>query len=169
MKLLRAIVSLSFFFVAAAMSIGANAATVTVNCNWQHTHTTGGAMGPYQHYVCHDNNVAVARSTVYTVYTAYGDIYTICSSAALQAGYSVTDTNACFSTVLKTIPDTPTQSCGPNAGKLYGDVFVSAYPQQTPQPFPEAQVNAFCGACGYTTQVLGSGAYAASLRVTCKS
>jgi len=169
MKLLRAIVSLSFFFVAAAMSIGANAATVTVNCNWQLTYTANGAHGPHNLYKCHDNNVEVARSTVYTVYTAYGDIYTVCSSAALQAGYSVTDTNACFSTVLKTIPDTPIQSCGPNAGKLYGDVFVSAYPQQTPQPFPEAQVNAFCGSCGYTTQVLGSGAYAASLRVTCKN
>ncbi len=168
MKLLRALVSLSFFFVAAAMPINSNAATVTVNCNWQLTHVTIGAHGPYHNYVCHDNGVVVAQSYTYTVYTAYGDIYTMCGSSAVQTGYSVADTNACFSTVLKTIPDTPTQSCGPNAGKLYGDVFVSAYPQQTPQPFPEAQVNAFCGSCGYTTQVLGSGAYAASLRVTCK-
>ncbi len=168
MKLLRAIVSLSFFFFAAAMSSSSSAATVTVNCNWQLTSVTSGALGPYHNYVCHDNNVVVAQSYVYTVYTVHG-VYTVCGSSAVQSGYSVTDSNACFSTVLKTVPDTPTQSCGPNAGKLYGDVFVSAYPQQTPQPFPEAQVNAFCGSCGYTTQVLGSGAYAASLRVTCKN
>lgn len=169
MKLLRAIVSLSFFFVAAVMSIGANAATVTVNCNWQLVNTTIGAHGPYYNYVCHDNNVVVATSYTYYVYTAYGDVFTVCGSNAVQAGYSVTHPYGCFSTVLKEVVETPPQSCGPNAGKLYGDVFVSAYPQQTPQPFPEAQVNAFCGSCGYTTQVLGSGAYAASLRVTCKN
>lgn len=169
MKLIRAIVSLSFFFVAAVVSINSNAATVTVNCSWQYTHTTGGAMGPYEHYVCNENNVLVAKSSRYTVYTVYGDIYTMCYSTAVQTGYSVSDSNYCFPTVYKTIPDVPTQSCGPNAGKLYGDVFVSAYPQQTPQPFPEAQVNAFCGSCGYNSQVLGSGAYAASLRVTCKN
>lgn len=164
MKILKKIGAVFTFVILAVVSINANAATVPLSCNWQLTYIHGGAWGAYFNYVCYDNGVLAASKVVGV------DAYAGQCSVSPQSGYSYSG-YACDPTILKTVPDTPPQSCGPNAGKLYGDVYVNDNPYSTidNRAFPTNEVNSFCGACGYNSNVLSSGAYWAWLRVSCKN
>jgi hypothetical protein len=165
MNMLKKISAIFLFVVMAAVSFNANAATVPLSCNWQLTYIHGGAWGAYFNYVCYDNGVLAASKVIGV------DAYAGQCTVHPQTGYSYSG-SACDPTILKTVPDTePPQACGPNAGQLYGDVYVNNNPHSTGdnRAFPTAEVNAFCGACGYNTSVLGSGAWWAWLRVTCKN
>lgn len=165
MKILKKMGAVCVFAILAAVSINANAANVPLSCNWQLTYIHGGAWGAYFNYVCYDNGVLAASKVVGV------DAYAGQCSVSPQSGYSYSG-YACDPTILKYVPDTTLpQSCGPNAGKLYGDVYVNDNPHSTidNRAFPTNEVNAFCGACGYNSNVLSSGAYWAWLRVSCKN
>jgi hypothetical protein len=164
MKMFQKICATSLFAILVALSFNSNAATTPLSCNWQLTYIHGGAWGAYYNYVCYDNGV-LAASKVIGVDGYAGQCYVYPQSGYTYSGY------ACDPTILKVIPDSPPQVCGPNAGKLYGDVYVNDNPH-TPGSnvsFPINEVNAFCGTCGYDSDVLGAGAYSAWLRVKCKN
>ncbi|PUA29731.1 MAG: hypothetical protein B0W54_03945 [Cellvibrio sp. 79] len=158
MKILKMIFAISIF---AALSLNANAGTITVKCHWVPSHPGPvGANG----FLCYDEGSAVASKRVGT-----GANTGNCSTYIYTTGYSYTG-NTCDPTILKTVPDnyTPPPYCGPNSDELYGDVYVSEPPNGPATFFPTAEVNAYCGACGYNSYHIASYAYGAYFRVYCK-
>lgn len=158
MKIFKMIFAIS---VLAVLSLSASAGTIAVKCHWVPSHP--GPVGANA-FICNHEGSAVAAKTIGTGSNAGN-----CNTYIYTSGYSYTG-NTCDPTILKTVPDnyTPPPYCGPNSDELYGDVYVSEPPYGPATVFPTAQVNAFCGACGYNSYYIASSAYGAYFRVYCK-
>ncbi|PUA27919.1 MAG: hypothetical protein B0W54_15510 [Cellvibrio sp. 79] len=158
MKIPKKVYAAFLFVLMTAFSFNANAATVPLSCNWEFTYASDGAWGAYLNYSCNDNGVLAATKVV-----GVGAYAGQCSVSP-QAGYTYSG-SVCDPTILKYVADPQQpQSCGPNAGKEYGTILVGQY-----NPPPVNEIKAFCGACGYTNQVISSGANNAWIKVTCKN
>lgn len=166
MKLLK-VTSMLAFALVALFSFGAKADTVPVNCgSWTQIAVQEGIYGAAVTYACYDGSALAA-----TRVQCYGAQYVCTCSVTPSAGY--TYTGACTSPSIFKVTGVSSSSasssskpasCGVNAGKFYGNITVGKG-----MPFPQAQVNSFCGSCGYTATATGGTAMSQNLAVYCKN